>query len=124
MSGQGSYGMSVWRAGFNEITSSGEEKTGTPGEFALHQNYPNPFNPSTRLNFTLPEDSKVKLIIYNGLGEEVREPVNSEFPAGRHQIDFDAAGLPSGVYFCRMEAAGVNTSGRGNIVTIRMTLLK
>ncbi len=88
-----------------------------PAEFALGQNYPNPFNPSTKINFALPSDMNVKLAVYNTLGEKVAELVNGAMTAGTYAIDFNAAALPSGIYFYRIEA-GTNVAVR------KMMLLK
>ncbi|HEY5125048.1 MAG TPA: T9SS type A sorting domain-containing protein, partial [Ignavibacteria bacterium] len=77
-----------------------------PKDFALYQNYPNPFNPVTKITFDLPQDSKVKLVIYDILGREITRLLNSEFkPAGKHVIEFNAVNLnlASGVYFYRIE---------------------
>jgi hypothetical protein len=79
-----------------------------PLEFALEQNYPNPFNPSTKINFSLAADSKVNLKIFDLLGQEVKTLVDAELVAGEHEINFDGAGLNSGVYFYRINAEGVN----------------
>ncbi|MDP2885006.1 MAG: M1 family aminopeptidase [Ignavibacteria bacterium] len=84
-----------------------------PEEFALLQNYPNPFNPSTVIPFDLPKASKVRLDVYNGLGELVQVLLNDRlFEAGHHLVQFvavadDGSALPSGVYYCRMTASGV-----------------
>ena len=75
-----------------------------PNDFTLDQNYPNPFNPSTRISFSLPEDSRVRITIYNLLGEQVAELVDFEFASGSHTISFDASEIISGTYFYRMEA--------------------
>lgn len=69
-----------------------------PNHYELYQNYPNPFNPSTIISFGLPVSSQVKLIVYNSLGEQVAEIVNQNLSAGTYSYNFDAAGLPSGVY--------------------------
>ena len=66
--------------------------------FVLEQNYPNPFNPGTTIRYEIPEFSSVKLTVYNLLGEEVAELINSEQPAGVYDVDFDASGLSSGTY--------------------------
>ncbi len=76
-----------------------EIEVGSPLEFSLEQNYPNPFNPSTTINFTLPQTSKIKLTIFNQLGEEVRTLLNEEKLAGKYAVKFNGDGLPSGVYF-------------------------
>jgi spore coat protein A len=86
-------------------------KTGTlasdnlPSSFDLGQNYPNPFNPSTTINFSVPnENTLVSLKIYNSLGQEVGTLLNQVVPAGQHQVNFDATGLSSGVYFYTLSA--------------------
>jgi hypothetical protein len=83
---------------------SRDETVGIPSTFALHQNYPNPFNPSTTISYDLPVRARVKLVIYNLLGQEVATLVNGEQEPGRYNVKFDASGLPSGIYFYRLEA--------------------
>jgi hypothetical protein len=81
-----------------------------PDGFTLEQNYPNPFNPTTSISFTLPTDSRVKLSVYNLLGEKVVELVNSDFTAGSHTISFSADGITSGIYFYKMDAENFSAS--------------
>jgi len=81
------------------------EKTDKIAEsYSLSQNYPNPFNPTTNINFELPKQSKVELVIYNMLGEVVAKLVDDSRPAGRYSITFDGSRLSSGVYFYRLAA--------------------
>jgi hypothetical protein len=76
-----------------------------PSAYALYQNYPNPFNPSTTIAFDLPVDSKVTLAIYNLLGQEVSRIYDrTEMASGQQIVAFNAANLPSGVYFYRLTA--------------------
>ncbi|MDI6804921.1 MAG: T9SS type A sorting domain-containing protein [Bacteroidota bacterium] len=75
-----------------------------PQHFMLHQNYPNPFNPSTTIWYELPRASFVTFKVYNVLGQEVATLVNERREAGKHTVEFNAGGLPSGVYFYRLQA--------------------
>ena len=77
-----------------------------PNEYSLHQNYPNPFNYSTRIKFDISKTSDVKLKVYNLLGKEVDEIVNSKISAGSYDFKFVGSELPSGVYFYRLSADG------------------
>lgn len=74
-----------------------------PSSFALDQNYPNPFNPSTKINFKLASNSFVKLIVFDLLGNEIRTLVNEEKQAGSYDVEFDASGLSSGIYFYKIQ---------------------
>ena len=76
----------------------------TPGETALLQNSPNPFNPSTTIRYTLARRGHTTLKILDVLGREVATLVNGEEEAGDRSVDWNAAGLASGVYFYRLEA--------------------
>jgi hypothetical protein len=86
-------------------------------KFVLHQNYPNPFNPSTTISFSIPENSRVRLVIYNALGEQVANLLNQDLAAGNHQIVWSADHFSSGVYFCRIEAGK-------NVATRKLLLMK
>ncbi|RMD88645.1 MAG: T9SS C-terminal target domain-containing protein [Calditrichaeota bacterium] len=89
------------------ITSVEQIATETiPTEFRLDQNYPNPFNPSTTIRFALPKRSHVSLKLYDLLGREVATLVDEEHEPGEYKVVFEAHGLPSGVYFYRIEAEG------------------
>jgi len=67
------------------------------------KNYPNPFNPVTTISFTLPEATSVELTVYDRLGREVVQLVNSSLGAGTHSADFNANDYPSGIYFYRIK---------------------
>lgn len=73
-----------------------------PDKFILYQNYPNPFNPFTQIRFELPDKTNVRLKIYDALGREVQNMVNSELRAGVYQITFQSGALPTGVYYYRI----------------------
>jgi hypothetical protein len=81
-----------------------------PAVFSLEQNYPNPFNPSTKIVFNLAADSKVTLKVFDVLGQEITNLINSQLDAGRHEFTFDASLFNSGVYFYRIDAEGINGS--------------
>jgi hypothetical protein len=91
-----------------------------PKEFALNQNFPNPFNPSTKINFSLAVDSKVSLKVFNVLGQEVSTLLNGNLSAGNHEINFNAAGMNTGVYFYKLEAAGIDGT---NFNSVRKMIL-
>ena len=73
-----------------------------PVSVRLHQNYPNPFNPSTSIEYTLPHSGYTTLRVYNILGEEVARLADGGHAAGSFKANWDATGLPSGVYFYRL----------------------
>jgi len=73
-------------------------------DFILYQNYPNPFNPNTKINYQIPELSFVTIKVYDVLGTEVAILVSAEKTAGSYQVEFNAANLPSAVYFYRLRA--------------------
>jgi len=72
----------------------------------LEQNYPNPFNPSTTIKFSLQNTSQVKLTVFDVAGKEIANLVNSSLSSGSHSYKFDAADLPSGVYFYKLNVNG------------------
>jgi hypothetical protein len=84
------------------------QQNGTPEGFMLSQNYPNPFNPSTKISFSLPKASFVKIAVYDITGKEAETLVNMNLAAGTFEVDFDASHLASGIYFCRINAGEFN----------------
>ena len=75
-----------------------------PRAYSLAQNYPNPFNPSTTISWSLPSKAFVSLTIYDVVGREVAKLVSNELPAGVYSRIWNATGMPTGVYFCRLQA--------------------
>lgn len=75
-------------------------------DYQLSQNYPNPFNPSTKIRFSTPANGFATMKVFNMLGQEVSTLVNSQLSVGVHEIDFNAVGIPSGVYFYSVEFSG------------------
>jgi len=75
---------------------------GIPERYALHAAYPNPFNPITTFQYDIPEGGKVSLVVYDMLGREVTQLVNSYRDAGYHSIKWDASNVASGIYMARL----------------------
>jgi parallel beta-helix repeat protein len=88
-----------------------------PSRFALMQNYPNPFNSSTTTHYGLPEQSDIRIEIYNILGQRVATVYDGPKEAGYHTVTWKPDGVPSGVYFARLQAGD-------RIENTRMVLLK
>lgn len=74
-----------------------------PSGYVLNQNYPNPFNPVTTISFALPQTGQARLAVYDVLGREVQVLMQGTVQAGQHEVQFDAAGLPTGTYIYRLE---------------------
>jgi hypothetical protein len=104
------------------------EKISTPSaipkQFALDNAYPSPFNPSTRLQYTLPVDSKVRVTVYNLLGQAVAELVNGVETAGYKSVEWNASNFSSGVYFYRLEATSISDAGKSFTRVKKMILIK
>jgi photosystem II stability/assembly factor-like uncharacterized protein len=115
----------VYRRPVQEIvTSVSTQSTGTPADFTLFQNYPNPFNPETKIAYSLPVESDLTIRMYDLLGREVLTLFHGKETAGDHRIAWNPWSLPSGVYFCRMEASSTNRPARTFRQVIKMLLLK
>ena len=107
---------------FDGIVSAVETENNLPLEFALSQNYPNPFNPTTKIKYSIASvethrDASVQLKVYDVLGREAATLVNETKKPGEYEIEFNAATLPSGVYFYQLKAGEF-------IQTKKMILLK
>jgi len=94
-----------------------EQNNSNLAEFKLHANYPNPFNPSTTIKYSLSEALFTSLKIYDAVGNEVAVLVDELKSAGEHQIEFNAAGLSSGIYYYTLQAGSF-------IETKKMILMK
>lgn len=92
-------------------------------KFVLEQNYPNPFNPATVVKYSIPYESNVKITIYNSLGEVIKTLFSGVKQAGSYEVNFDAKGISSGIYFYSLSALPLNGQSGINL-TRRMTLLK
>jgi alpha-glucosidase (family GH31 glycosyl hydrolase) len=104
------------------VLSNAQIKETLPTEFVFYQNYPNPFNSTTNIKFIIPSvgaysNTPVQLKIYDVLGSEIATLVNEEKPAGSYEVEWNAPGLPSGVYFYRFRAGSYSA-------TKKMVLMK
>lgn len=98
--------------GFNDVI---------PSDFTLFQNFPNPFNPNTTIKYFLPQDSRIRINVYDARGRKITELADGFQSEGFHTINFNASSLSSGIYFYSMtsEANGMNTN-----LTKKMALIK
>ncbi len=112
-------GLYVVKTTFPMTSSGSNNVASVPKNFTLSQNYPNPFNPTTSIKYSLPERSKVKVVVSNIAGMQIAELYNGVKEAGDYEMKFDADayGLSSGVYFYSLEAGSFKE-------TRRMILLK
>lgn len=110
-------GGGVYRYDVNNITSVNNSDLEIPASFELRQNFPNPFNPSTSIEYRVSSISNVSLKVYDVLGKEVATLVNEEQSAGSYEVDFNASGLSSGMYFYKLQTDNF-------VETKKMLLLK
>ena len=102
----------------NQLTGIKEDQGSLiPTDYRLEQNYPNPFNNSTVIKYSIPKEGLVTLKVYNALGEELETLVNEEKSVGTYELNWNAANLPSGVYFYRLQTGSF-------VQTRKMILLK
>ena len=102
---------------YSQVPTSVENPDEFPNRFSLSQNFPNPFNPSTVIRYQVPVTSDVQLEVFDMLGRKVATLVNSQIPAGLHEVRMDAGHLASGIYVYRLIA-------NGQVYTRQMTLIK
>jgi len=103
----------------NQIDNESEK----PATARLDQNYPNPFNPLTTISFRLPENSDVRIEVFDQLGRSMETILNETRVAGEHNLVYDASHLPSGTYLYRMELRGLERGTR-QAFTRKFTLIK
>jgi len=99
-------------------------KNGLPADYSLGQAYPNPFNGSLTIGYDLPVDSKVKLKIYNTLGQVVAVLIEKTEEAGYKSVRWNGVNVPSAVYFCRLEAISTADPGITFTAVRKLLLLK
>jgi len=94
-----------------------------PQTFELRQNYPNPFNPTTKIKYELQNAGKVKIEVFNLLGQRIKTLINKQMPAGSHEVEFTAKNLPSAVYLYRIVVDSFGEAGEFQQVR-KMILMK
>ncbi len=116
----GTYTYRLKQLDFNghfDYSNAVEVSVTGPRTFDLAQNFPNPFNPTTTITYSVPQSGKVKLAVYNLIGQEVAVLVNGVVSEGSHQVEFNAKSLPSGAYFYKLQ-------GENSVSVKKMLLLK
>jgi len=99
-----SFGNAYRRPLTDFITGIHSEVVTIPGEYVLYQNYPNPFNPKTIISYQLPMVNEVDLVIYNLVGQKIATLVSEKQEAGHNQVEWNATGFASGVYYYHLVA--------------------
>ena len=107
-----------------QVRSTGVEVVALPKEFSLNQNYPNPFNPTTNISFGVPQNSSVKIAIYDMLGREVATLVNTNYTPGYYTVPFNASKLASGMYIYRMSSQSLSGDQKMFTSTKKLMLVK
>jgi len=106
------------------LTAIDEINNPLPTSYTLLQNYPNPFNPTTNIKFGVPENSSVKIVIYDIIGREVATLVNENYTPGYYTMPFNATTLASGMYIYRMTSQSLNGDQKLFTNTKKFMLLK
>ncbi len=114
----GSWGYKLYRKGGS--ISSSENIISAPDNYLLSQNYPNPFNPSTAISYSVPVKSNVTIKIFDILGNKIQTLIEEDTPAGIHKVLWNAAAIPSGVYFYQLTAV---PEGRHTFIQTRKMIL-
>jgi hypothetical protein len=115
----GGSSLSVDNLAFDASVTAVDASAGAdlPVRTSLRQNYPNPFNPTTVVSYQLSVVSNVRIAVYDVLGREIGTLMDEVKQPGTYSVTWNAAGRPSGVYFCRMQAGNVQTA-------VKMVLMK
>lgn len=103
------HGLTMIIATQKNTSVASDGKTTQPHRFRLGQNHPNPFNPVTTIDFSIPQNGRVTLKIYDTRGREIRTLVDRWMDAGDHSVKFNATGLPSGIYIYRLQKEAFDT---------------
>ncbi len=89
-----------------------DDESENPYEYQLLRNYPNPFNSSTKISYEINNTGDVAIDIFDILGRKVETLINGIQPAGKYSLVWEATGLPSGIYFARLESNDQVTSNK------------
>lgn len=101
----GTHGRSMYKLNLDSITTSvPNSEINLPNKFTLSQNYPNPFNPNTKINFSIPYTSEVKINVLDVNGRLIKSLIEKVLPKGEHTVEFSGSNLASGIYFYKIEA--------------------
>jgi len=95
---------------YTQLVGISSTNSEIPERYSLEQNYPNPFNPSTKIKFSVPAESNVKIKVYDIMGKEVAVVADENMKAGNYEINFDASSLSSGTYFYNLETDGFSAT--------------
>jgi hypothetical protein len=109
-------GLNLSYIQFSIITAVQQDEKQRGYSSGMDQNYPNPFNPTTRINFSS-TGAYVQLNVYDAVGREVQTLADGQLSAGYHEVTFNADGLPTGVYYYRLQSGN-------DIQTMKMELVK
>jgi hypothetical protein len=119
MMGQYVASDNAWKTRIGKVSTDGlvnvDEENGVVTEYSLSQNYPNPFNPSTTISFVISKSEYVSLKIFDTLGREIKTLIDRNVAAGKHEVEFNAEGLSSGVYYYQLKS-GVRADNKKMIV--------
>lgn len=117
----GTSGQGIYEYSFPPV-AIGDPSTNEPNTFSLSQNFPNPFNPVTNITFDIPQQSNVKLSVFNAAGKEVKVLINRSMTRGSYSEIFDGANLASGVYFYKLFVRQVGSS-TGDFISVKKMIL-
>jgi hypothetical protein len=123
------YAIGILQKSMDIITGVETVSYDLPETYSITQNFPNPFNPTTEIQFGVPHDSKVQLIIYDILGRKVKTLVDNAMAPGTYKTVWDGRddnglGVASGVYLYRIIAKSSSISGQDFVLTKKMILMK
>lgn len=103
-----------------DANETGDVET-VPEDYTLSQNFPNPFNPSTIIRYSVPQASRVRIEVFNLLGEKVATLVNNQMESGSYEVNWNARNFASGMYLIRIEA--LSLEGNKNFVQVKKAML-